>query len=107
MVSYIVTVMEHKTVVTSGPAMLSIRTDLMGHLKIFVRKVRDRLENIRTDDESPVFTSWSGKTMATSMVSTQLDKFWQCAINVNFEHRISTTLLRKMSTTLRVYKQQY
>ena len=97
--SYIVTVMEHKTVVTSGPAMLSIRTDLMGHLKIFVCKVRDRLENIRTDDESPVFTSWSGKTMATSMVSTQLNKFWQCGINVNFEHRITTTLLRKMSTT--------
>ena len=87
--SYIVTIIEHKTVATSGPAMLSIRHELMTHFQTYVQKLRNRLENIRHDEKAPVFTSWSGKTMATSMVSTQLNKFWQVAINVNFEHRVT------------------
>ena len=93
--SYIITVKHHKTAATSGPAMLSLTDILMRHLQLFVEKVRNRLPEIRTTGTAPVFASWSGKMMATSMVSCQLSKFWKASINIDMERTITATLIRK------------
>ena len=97
--SFIITVKNHKTAATAGPAMLSVTEIIMRHLRLFVAKVRNRLPGITINDKAPVFASWSGKMMATSMISTQLNKFWKAGINTDMERRITTTLLRKMAAT--------
>ena len=98
--SYIISVMDHKTVATSGPAMLSITDVIMRHLNTFVNKIRNQIKDMLCSDSAPVFVSWSGKKMATSMVSTQLNTFWKNGVDVDFERRICATLIRKMSTTV-------
>ena len=92
--------MDHKTAATAGPAMLSINRELMRHFEIFVQKIRTKLDGIQCRDEDHVFSSWSSRQMATSMVSTQLSTFWKKAIGVDLERRVCPTLLRKMATTV-------
>ena len=97
--SFIIAVKKHKTAATAGPAMLSLSDLLMRHLKLFVRRVRNRLTGIKSRKDDPVFASWSGKLMATSMIGTQLNRFWKIAVNIDIERRITSTLIRKMTTT--------
>ena len=79
--------------------MLSISDVIMRHLRLFIEKGRSRLTGISCADTAPAFASWSGKMMATSMVSTQLNTFWRNAVNIDLRGRITATLLRKMTTT--------
>ena len=97
---YIISVMDHKTVATSGPAMLSINDVIMRHLRTFVMHVRNKIKYMRTGNTDPVFPSWSGKKMDSSMVTTQLNSFWKNALNIDLERSVSATLIRKMSATV-------
>ena len=97
--SYIISVKKHKTAATAGPAMMSLTDILMRHLRLFVSKVRNRLAGIRNGNDDPVFASWSGKIMASSMVGTQLNSFWKNSVNIDMQRRITSTIIRKMTTT--------
>ena len=97
--SYIISMKKHKTAATAGPAMLSIQDVIMRHLNVFVRKLRNRLPDISVTEKSPVFAGWSGKIMASSMVSGQLNTFWKTAVSIDLDQRVTATLLRKMTTT--------
>ena len=70
--SYIIAVVNHKTIATAGPAMLSITPDLMRHLWIFI-KIRNSLPGMSAGKKDPVFVSWSGQKMGRNMVTTQLN----------------------------------
>ena len=96
--SYIVSVLNHKTVATAGPAMLSINPDIMRHLMIYL-KIRNSLPGISVEDRDPVFVSWSGRRMDSTMVTTQLNQFWKIAVNKDLSRAINPTLIRKMTTT--------
>ena len=97
--SYIITVKKHKTASTAGPAMLSITDIIMRHLKLFVERVRNQLPDIRTDNAAPVFASWGGNLMDTSLVCSAFNTFWKNCLNLDMERRITTTLCRKMTVT--------
>ena len=96
--SYIVSVLNHKTVATAGPAMLSINPDIMRHLMIYL-KIRNSLPGISVEDRDPVFVSWSGRRMDSTMVTTKLNQFWKIAVNKDLSRAINPTLIRKMTTT--------
>lgn len=96
--SYIIAVKDHKTAATSGPAMLAIDSSLMNHLMNFVEHIRNRVEDITFEDKDPVFPSWSGKKMAPSMISTQMNNFWKSA-GFDMSKKLNATIIRKLTTT--------
>ena len=96
--SCIISVLNHKTVATAGPAMLSINPDIMRYLMIYL-KIRNSLAGISVEDRDPVFVSWSGRRMGSTMVTTQLNQFWKIAVNKDLSRAINPTLIRKMMTT--------
>lgn len=98
--SYVISVMDHKTIASSGPAMLSINEAIMRHLRVFILKLRNKIQYMLSCDVNPVFPSWSGRRMDSSMVTTQLNTFWKNALGIDLERRICATLIRKMSTTV-------
>ena len=67
--SYIIAVVDRKTIATAGAAMFSITPDLMRHLRIFV-KIRKSLPGMPTGKKYPIFVSWSGQKMGPNMVTT-------------------------------------
>ena len=97
--SSIIFVHEHKTSY-NGPAMLSLSATLMEHLTVFVEKVRNKVPDMSTNENHPVFISWSGRQMAVSMVAQQLNMFWKHSTLQNLEHRMTANRLRKMTVSV-------
>ena len=62
-------------------------------------KIRNSLPGISVEDRDPVFVSWSGRRMDSTMVTTQLNQFWKIAVNKDLSRAINPTLIRKMTTT--------
>ena len=58
------------------------------------------LPGIANSPNDPVFVSWSGHYMASSMATSQMNLFWKAATNSNLSSSINPTLVRKMATTL-------
>ena len=96
--SYIISVLNHKIVATAGPAMLLINPDIMHHLRIYL-KICNSLPGISLEDRDPVFASWSGRKMDSTMVTTQLNQFWKIAVNKDLSRAVNPSLIRKMTTT--------
>ena len=93
---FVVSVLEHKTVEYSGPADLALTDCLYGELKVYVQRIRNKLQGIDTKSCSKVFVSWTGKAMSSSMISDQLSSFWKKAVGSSpFRERLTSTLVRK------------
>ena len=93
---HIIGVIKHKTGY-KGPAFLSLTDEILHLMNMYVNHVRSNIDGISCKDEDPVFVSWSGKQMASSMVIEQFNRFWEQATGNS--NRITTTLVRKMATT--------
>ncbi|XP_057304499.1 uncharacterized protein LOC130641636 [Hydractinia symbiolongicarpus] len=100
---YIVSVFNHKTIATSGPATICFTANLYKESSIFFQHFRNRLEGL--DDEkgsanNPFFTSWSGNKMSSSMATGQLNSFWNKAVGRSLlRPRLNATLVRKTCVT--------
>ena len=97
--SSIISVIDHKTTATAGPAMLTVSATLMQYLTYFVEIIRNKVTDITCNKKDPVFTSWSGRKMAVSMISAQLSSFWKQAIGTDLKTRVTSNVIRKMATT--------
>ena len=58
--SYIISVLSHKTVASTGPANLALMDQLYKLLNTYIQNMRNRLTVIDVIDGSKVFVSWTG-----------------------------------------------
>ena len=98
---YKVAVVDHKTLETSGPAIIVFTSDLYKEARTYVQYMRNKLEGINCVDKSAtVFLSWSGRKMSSSMVTAQINSFWGKAVGHSLDRpRINATLVRKSAVS--------
>eukprot|EP00111_Clytia_hemisphaerica_P021907 TCONS_00064402-protein len=97
---YKVSVVNHKTLDSNGPANLVFTPELYHETENYVKYMRNSLDGISKTKECPVFVSWSGNKMSSSMVTTQMKSFW--GKSVGFTERnpnFSATKARKFAVT--------
>ena len=95
-----VSVLDHKTVETSGPAVLSFSKNLFDEANTYMSYFRNKLDGINTGDNAKVFVSWNGNTMSSSMVTMQLKSFWGRSVgNSDETQRFNATKVRKFAVT--------
>ena len=78
----------HKPITTAGPRMVSRTVDLTLHLEILIKIKKESFRGIQTGKKDPVFLSWSGRKMESSMVTTQLNQFWKKATDKNLHFKV-------------------
>ena len=64
---------KQKPVPTDSSRILFRTVDLMVHLEILIKIKKESFRGIQTGKKDPVFVSWSGKKMESSMVTTELN----------------------------------
>ncbi|XP_066925272.1 uncharacterized protein [Clytia hemisphaerica] len=74
--TYIVNVVDHKTLDTSGPANIVLELNLYKESKYYLKYFRNSLEDIERKKTSPFFVSWNGNKMSSSMVTGQIKSYW-------------------------------
>ena len=98
--TYLVAVLNHKTLSTSGPAMLCFTTELYNITNRYLKHFRSSLEGLDVKKTHPLFISWSGKKLSSSMVTAQLNSFWNKGVGATENRpRFHATLVRKSSVT--------
>ena len=99
--TYVVNVLVHKTDGTYGPAALAVQATTYNYMKIFINDMRNNIPGIRKRRKYPVYASWTGNKMSTSMITKQLNSFFIKAIGGTTDERkrFSATLLRKLVTS--------
>ena len=91
----IVTILNHKTLASSGPVNLVLSSKVYEWLQYFLNTMRNNIPGVRTSNEDPVFITFTGNAM-TSSITTQLDSFWQKAIQKSFSNtKVNATSFRK------------
>ena len=90
----VVTILRHKTLSSCGPANLVLSPKVYKWLQNFVKYMRNTIPNVGTSQTDHVFVTFTGKSMSSSMISTQLDSFWQKAMDKPFV-RVNATSFRK------------
>ena len=96
---FVVSVKEHKTKY-KGPAHVAFTKPLYKRTMDYVKYIRNIIPHLKSTSKGPVFVGWRGLKMASSLVSTQFDKFWKrCVGDSVFSGRVNPTLVRKQITT--------
>ena len=93
--SMLITVLDHKTMETSGPAILVLPIVTFNYLDIFLKAIRPQVLGGEPDNEAHCFLSWSGKAMTSSSISDQLNAFWKSAT----EKHMNAAPMRKSCVT--------
>ena len=93
--SMLISVLNHKTLETSGPAVLCLPLTTFGHLNIFIKQMRSQISIAKLETGSNVFLSWTGQPMTSSHVSEQLNVFWKSATS----KPMNAALMRKSFVT--------
>ena len=96
---HLVSVMNHKTASTSGPAVLAFSSELYDECNVYIQKIRNSLQGVGTDVSDPVFISWNGGQMSSSLIGDQFDAFFKRATTHSLierkERKLTATLVRK------------
>ena len=93
----VMTVVDHKTLDSTGPAVLGTSLVTFQYLDIFISKMRARIAQITGSKSDNVFLSFlSGKPMNSSNVSDRLGSFWRQAVGKH----MNATLIRKSSVSV-------
>ena len=96
--NYIIHVMNHKTIKTSGPAMVTLTETQFKWLGIYVEKIRPQVKP-KVDN---VFVSWNGLALEPGHISRQIDSLWIKAGIYNNDpsrRKLSCNLIRKSTST--------
>ena len=97
---FVVSVKKHKNSY-KGPAHLAFSKELYENASAYIRNIRNKLPGISTNKTDPVFVSWGGLKMDSSLVTTQFNTFWSVAVGKKSSARaINPTIVRKYTTTL-------
>jgi len=98
--TYQVLVINHKTVNTSGPAVLTFPVTLYQEAEKYLQHFRNALDGIAKGKDSSFFVSWNGNQMSSSMVTTQLHSFWGKTVgHTSIKPRFNATKVRKFAVT--------
>eukprot|EP00112_Aurelia_sp_Birch-Aquarium-sp1_P015564 Seg3463.1 transcript_id=Seg3463.1/GoldUCD/mRNA.D3Y31 product="hypothetical protein" protein_id=Seg3463.1/GoldUCD/D3Y31 len=93
----VVTVRDHKTLQTSGPAMICIPKVIFTYLNIYLTKMRARIVNINdSGHQDKVFITHTGLHMTSSAISEQIGSFWRGAVGKH----MNASLMRKSAVSL-------
>ena len=94
-----ISVWNHKTFNTYGPAKISLRPDEFLWLKTFIDVARSQINSAKVEN---VFLSWSGNAMKSGDVSKRLHTLW-CNAGIFEDHAIpknlSCNIIRKSTST--------
>lgn len=97
--SYTVYVMDHKTIATSGPAVIVFTKFLHGECAMYIKHIRNQLPGISTLPDDPLFISWTGRKMSSSLLGDQFSAYFKRATKTDLEQRavrkLTSTLVRK------------
>ena len=91
-------VMKHKTAVTHGPAAIVLSPTVFKWLQAFVTHMRNNLPGVGSSKDDKVFLSWTASQMSSSMISAQLNSFWQKAMGKE-QDRICAASFRKAAVS--------
>ena len=92
----VVTVHDHKTLESCGPAIICMPLVIFTYLDIYIRKMRSRIVGITGNGkEDKVFISNTGLPMSSSALTGQIGSFWRAAIGKH----MNASLLRKSWVT--------
>lgn len=92
---FVISVKNHKTLVTHGPARIVLSAKLYSWMQIFVAEVRSTVCS-SSDNKKCVFLSWTGEPLASSQISKALKSVWKKA---EVDGTPSSTLFRKSAVT--------
>ncbi|XP_065653246.1 uncharacterized protein LOC136080475 isoform X1 [Hydra vulgaris] len=98
---YTVSVKKHKTSY-KGPANIAMTVELYNEVAVYIEFLRNKLVGIsQPTDTEPVFLSFSGVAMDSSMISSQFTLFWNRALGKtnSDSSAMNPTLVRKYTTT--------
>lgn len=94
-------VKKHKTYLKHGPAHVTLRSNIYGHLKIYVENLRPTFAK---RDSSHVFLSSNGRQMTSGDVSKRIDNIWKSSgvygENPPPKKNVTGNIIRKSMTTL-------
>ena len=93
----VVDVLKHKTMKYHGPATVVLSSSIHKWLLAFVSFMRHRLTGVTRENEDRVFISWSAKDMTSSMITAQINSFWQRSTGK--ADRVSATSFRKAAVS--------
>lgn len=93
----VVDVLKHKTMKYHGPATVVLSSSVQKWLLAFVSFMHHRLTGVTRENEDRVFVSWSAKAMTSSMITAQINSFWQRSTG-KAEH-VSATSFRKAAVS--------
>ena len=94
----VVNVMKHKTAVTHGPATIVLSPTVFKWLQAFVTHLRNNLPGVGSSKDDKVFLSWTASEMSSSMISAQLNSFWQKSMGKE-QDRICAASFRKAAVS--------
>ena len=93
-----VSLKDHKTKY-KGPAVLTFSNFEYEECSIYIARIRNRLAGIDYSTTAPVFVSWNGRKMSSSLLEDQFTSFFQRATQHNLVSRrnrhVTATLVRK------------
>ncbi|EDO28775.1 predicted protein [Nematostella vectensis] len=93
----IVTILKHKTSASAGPAHVVLSPTVFTWLKAYVKYMRNKVSGAGTDPDEKVFISFTASEMTSSMISAQLNSFWQKAVE---KIRVNAASFRKAAVSV-------
>ncbi len=87
----LITVLDHKTLQSTGPAILVLSLATFSYLDVFIQKIRGQVPIAHPKYGDNVFLRWNGKAMNTSRVSEQFRAFWYKAVGKH----MNASIMRK------------
>ncbi|XP_047128536.2 uncharacterized protein LOC124809068 [Hydra vulgaris] len=95
----VVRVLHHKNDY-KGPANITFQHEVYKRVQMYINFVRQRLPDVNVRDCDPVFLSFNGSKMDSSMITTQFSSFWNRGLGLPIEDRMIPTVVQKYTTTM-------
>ena len=100
---YIITIIEHKTLATSGPAKLSLSKQLNAYMDLYYKYIRSRVSD---GDDGCFFTTFKGTPLSSSSsVANYLGRFTEASgvgrMTSNDFRRSATTITRRVDPSMK------
>ena len=98
--SMVISVKEHKTADTHGPARVVLSLSLFSYLRLYINEMRSQVEDSTSEEygsnKARAFLSWNGAKLESGQISTAINAAWRKG---GMQGHVTSTLLRKSAVT--------
>ena len=98
--SMVISVKDHKTADTHGPARVVLSLSLFSYLRLYVSEMRSQMEDSTSEEygsnKRSVFLSWNGSKLESGQISTAINAAWRKG---GMEGHVTSTIFRKSAVT--------